>query len=507
VLSSGGHPRPRVDAARRIADTVLYEGYILYPYRASHGKNGAGVRWQFGVLVPQRHADANPLPPGAMQAAGTVSGAVETWCQQTECILEPADDASVDIRLRFLHLQARLVEQANGDGSFTPVESLTAGGELYVTWDEGVETEIDATFLLADLYAGEQVVPVELAGSDEIEALTGDDGTSLGRVIRRREALSLRILVSAEELPGPYGIARLRVRTENVTDWAGDSGSRGAVVLHSPVATHLILAVGPGSRFVSPLGPPEWARPALESCRNLSTWPVLVGGEGSSDMMLSSPMVLPDHPQIAPESPMDLFDGTENDELLSLRIMTLTDEEKVQARATDPRAAAIIEHADNLPPEIHERLHGAIRSLELSGATLRRVPDAAPSKGDTSGEIPEIWTSDTGEVKEPPLIFDPTVDASYSPETDTVDIAGRRVGKGTRVVLRPAKGRSDAQDVFLEGRIASVQAILFDADEDPHLAVTLDDDPGLDIAISHGRYRYFRIDEVEPLSDLEEAQS
>ena len=78
-----------LDAARRIADTVLYEGYILYPYRASHGKNGAGVRWQFGVLVPQRHADANPLPPGAMQAAGTVSGAVETWCQQTECILEP----------------------------------------------------------------------------------------------------------------------------------------------------------------------------------------------------------------------------------------------------------------------------------------------------------------------------------------------------------------------------------------------------------------------------------
>ena len=74
------------------------------------------------------------------------------------------------------------------------------------------------------------------------------------------------------------------------------------------------------------------------------------------------------------------------------------------------------------------------------------------------------------------------------------------------MVLRPAKGRSDAQDMFLEGRIASVQAILFDADEDPHLAVTLDDDPGADIAISHGRYRYFKIDEVEPISDLEEAQ-
>ena len=93
-----------------------------------------------------------------------------------------------------------------------------------------------------------------------------------------------------------------------------------------------------------------------------------------------------------------------------------------------------------------------------------------------------------------------------APDEGTVEIAGARIGKGSRVVLRPATGRSDAQDMFLAGRVASVQAILFDADETPHLAVTLDDDPGADVQISHGRYRYFRIDEVEPLSDLEEAQ-
>jgi hypothetical protein len=482
-----------LDAARRIADTVLYEGYILYPYRASHGKNASGVRWQFGVLVPKSQSEACPLPPGAMQAAGTVSGAVETWCQQTECILEPGDDATVDVRLRFLHLQARKVEQAEADGSYRPVESLATGGELHVTWDEGVETEFDATVRLADLYGGEHVVPVELPGSEEIEVVDG------GRIIRRRQPLTLRFVLSAEELPGPYGIARLRIRTENVTDWADRDADRGDVVLRGPVATHLILAASPGSRFVSPLDPPEWAKLAVQSCENLSTWPVLVGEEGSTDMMLSSPMVLPDYPRIAPESPMDLFDGTENDELLSLRIMTLTDEEKAEARATDPRAAAIIEHADNLPPEIYERLHGAIRSL-----------DQYPSRGAPgearADDIPEIWTDNSGHVKQPPSFFDPEVDASYSPETDTVDIAGMRIGKGSRVVLRPAKGRSDAQDMFLAGRIASVQAILFDADEDPHLAVTLDDDPGADIQISHGRYRYFRVDEVEPLSDLEEAQ-
>ena len=481
-------PDPRIDNARRIADTVLYEGYILYPYRASHGKNASGVRWQFGVLVPRRHAETHPLPPGAMPAAGTVSGAVETWCQQAECILEPGDGARIDIRLRFLHLQARIVEQAGEDGSFSPVESLVADGERHVTWDEGVETEYDATFSLAELSGGERVVPVELAGSEDVETVAG------GRIVRRRQPLWLRLVVSAEELPGPYGIVRLRVRTENVTDWAGDGDLRGDVVLRSPVATHLILAASPGTRFVSPLDPPEWAKPAISGCTNLSTWPVLLGEEGSADMMLSSPMVLPDHPQVAPESPMDLFDGTENDELLSLRIMTLTDEEKAEARATDPKAAAIIDHADNLPPEIYERLHGAIRSM-------RELP--------TQGEpaFPEIWTDDRGDVKAPPSIFDPAVDASYHPDTDTVEIAGRRIGKGSRVVLHPAKGRSDAQDMFLAGRIASVQAILFDADEDAHVAVTLDDDPGADIQMSHGRYRYFKIDEVEPLSDCEGAQA
>ena len=472
-----------LDAARRIADTVLYEGYILYPYRASHGKNGSGVRWQFGVLVPRRHADANPLPPGAMAPAGTVSGAIETWCQQTECILEPGDAGVVEIRLRFLHLQSRSAERDNGDGTFTPVESLEAGGELYVTWDEGVETEFDVSFGLAELAAGERVVPVELPGSQEIETVAG------GRVVRRRQPLSLRLIVAAEELAGPYGIVRLRVRTENVTDWGGECADRGEVVLRSPVATHLILAASPGSRFVSPLDPPEWATPAVKACTNLATWPVLLGEEGSRDMMLSSPMVLPDHPEIAPESPMDLFDGTENDELLSLRIMTLTDEEKAQARATDPRAAAIIDHADNLPPEIYERLHGAIRSLR-----------ELPRQGEPDA-FPEIWTDDSGDVKAPPAIFDPAVDATYNPETDTVEIEGKRIGKGSRVVLRPATGRSDAQDMFLEGRVASVQAILFDADEDAHVAVTLDDDPGADIQMSHGRYRYFKIDEVEPLEE------
>jgi hypothetical protein len=493
-----------LETARQIADAILYEGYILYPYRASHGKNQSKVRWQFGVLVPQAFAGANPLPPGSETVASTISGAGETWFARTECIVDPAPGATIEVRLRFLHIQSRIVEELRADGSFVPVESLEGEGGLVVTWDEGVEQEIDTVIELEALCAGEQLVPVQLEASEEMEALKTAGGHEIGRIIRRRQAIALNLRASAESLPGPYGIARLRLVTENVTDWTGAGAGREESLVRSPVATHLIIALGAGSSFVSLLDPPQWAKPAVDGCVNQHIWPVLVG-QGRPDTVLSSPMVLPDYPEIAPESPMDLFDGTENDELLSLRIMTLTDDEKAQARATDSRAAAILDSVDNMPPAVYERLHGAIRSFrEATGPGAGGVPQGIVSD---DFEFPEIWTDEkTGEVREgspikskPAPIFDAEVDASYSPETDSVPVAGVMVCKGSRVVLRPGLVRSDAQDMFLEGRTARIQAVLFDAEDQPYLAVVLDDDPAGDIHMAHGRFLYFKPYEVEPL--------
>ena len=86
-------------------------------------------------------------------------------------------------------------------------------------------------------------------------------------------------------------------------------------------------------------------------------------GEGQRDTLLSSPIILYDYPQIAPESPGDLFDGTEIDEILSLRILTMTDEEKREMRAVDERARRILERTEALPPEHFMKLHGALRGL------------------------------------------------------------------------------------------------------------------------------------------------
>jgi hypothetical protein len=204
--------------------------------------------------------------------------------------------------------------------------------------------------------------------------------------------------------------------------------------------------------------------------------------------MLSSPIILYDHPTIAPESPGDLFDSTEIDEILTLRTMALTEDEKREARATDERAAAIIDRVDSMPPELLERLHGAVRYLR-----------GAEGSGEPQGGAPVNREGEPVE-KEPELVpwWDPGADRTVSPETDGVVVAGVLVAKGSRVRLRPGQRRADAQDMFLAGREATVEAVFLDVDGNRHLAVTLEEDPAADLQRWHGRYLYFSPDEVEP---------
>jgi hypothetical protein len=134
-------------------------------------------------------------------------------------------------------------------------------------------------------------------------------------------------------------------------------------MMHSCISTHTILLIQRGA-FVSLFDPPEAMRERVKECANTHTWPVLAGSEGNNDGVLSSPIILYDYPQIAPESPGSLFDGTEIDEILTLRIMTLTDEEKAAMRLEDERVREILERTENLTPEELMKLHGTMRSLQ-----------------------------------------------------------------------------------------------------------------------------------------------
>ncbi|WP_053724863.1 hypothetical protein [Streptomyces sp. WM6378] len=468
--------RPQADdrfaAARAVADAVLFEGYVLYPYRASAAKNR--LRWQFGVLVPP------------VWGADTA----EHSFQQTECLMEPKADAAFSAELRFLRAQRRTVQQALTGGTFETVPELQLPDRVLVPWDEGVEERVEVSTTIAALTGGGHRVPFSRPAGEETELVRDAQGAVVGRLVRHARPIEGVLRLTATEIEGPYRVLQLTAVVENTSTWTPQDGvtlDREAVLPHSLVAAHLLLHLGSGA-FLSMTDPPEWAKGAVAACRNLHTWPVLAGARGHADLVLSSPIILEDHPAIAPESPGALYDATEIDEILALRTAALTDEEKREARGTDAKAAAVIDLADSMPPEVLERLHGAVRTLR----------DITGPSGDTSpSTVPELWP-DAGQTAPRPEKpwWDPASDAGFDPATDEVVIDGRTVSAGSRVLLRPGLRRSDAQDLFLHGRTAQVEAVLHDVDGTVHLAVTVEGDPGADIRREQGRFLYFQPDEV-----------
>jgi len=344
-------------------------------------------------------------------------------------------------------------------------------------WDEAVEREVTVSVTSQDLLGDGKVTRFAVPGGMDAETMAGT------RVFRRRGPLMGSLSVRATPLPGPWQAARLTVQVTNQSDGTVEASriaSREDALPAALVAAHLIIRVS-GGAFLSMTDPPEWASPQVAACQNTGCWPVLAGPEGSRQVMLAAPIILPDHPQVASESPGELYDGTEIDEILTLRTLALSAQEKAAARATDPRAAALIDRIDAMDAPTMAQLHGTIRAMSAH----------RPASGPASPASP------AGEGEHVPW-WDPGADASVSPGTDAVFVAGHRVARGSRVILRPGRRRADAQDMFLAGRAALVEAVLLDVDDTAYLAVTLADDPAADLQSAHGRFLYFAPDEVEP---------
>jgi hypothetical protein len=469
--------------ARQVADAVLYEGYLLYPYHQAAPKNQ--VRFQFGVLMPPGYAQVDPHEPAA---------------QQTECLLECPDNAQVRVLARFLQLQDRCVQSFSPDtGELEDVGALYVDGTEYTSWSDAAEREQRATVTVADLLAGDEDLEFHIGPGELAEDINDQAGRQAGRLVRSWSALDGAIRLHAERVAGPYQALRLRLRLENTSTPRAQFAVREDGLRHAMIAAHLLIAV-PGGRFLSMTEPPEWAAAEVSACENIGTWPVLAGPPDCRDLLLSSPVILYDHPEIAAESAGQLFDSTEIDEILTLRTLALTDAEKRAARATDSRVAEMMDRLDDLPPEMLERLHGAIRYLREAPAGARLAADAAVSNGagavaNGAAADPESMITDRPKVP----WWDPGSDSTVSPETDHVLVDGVRVARHSRVVMRPGTRRADAQDLFLAGREAIVEAVLHDVDGQVHLAVLPVDDPASDLQRQHGRFLYFAPDEVEPL--------
>lgn len=432
--------------ARAVADAVLYEGYLLYPYRATSAKNQS--RWQFGVLGPQ---DAEQRGIG------------ENSTLSADVLIQPGGAAALSVVVRFLQLQHRAVERATDDGGFEAVDELIAGDRSWLRWDEAIEHEIPfGPILLGDI-DGTLRLPLVIPAGTDVE------NVEAGRLVRTRRELRAELTLTAEP---DGGLTRVSVTIHNLAPSATDKDDAIAASL---IGTHALTEVQ-GGQFVSLLEPPPDAADAVARCRRHRCFPVLAGPAGAHDLMLISPIILYDHPEIAEQSDGALYDSTEIDEILTLRIMTMTDQEKDQARATDPRAAAIIDRCDTMSPEALLNLHGVLR-------------DPHATAGD-AGLIPQIpdgvdW-------------WDPLADNAVNPGVDAVLVDGVRVSCGSRVRLRPTR-RADAQDLFYADKVARVTSVHETVDGETHVGVVIEDDPAADLHEWYGRYLYFAPDEVEPL--------
>ncbi|HTS36991.1 MAG TPA: hypothetical protein VMH04_15060 [Candidatus Solibacter sp.] len=313
--------------ADQIAKAALYEGYLLYPYRPSAVKNRQ--RWNFGVIYPPAYGEADD--------------GCSLSTMQTEILALGTSVSRIEVRLRFLQLE-------------TAIDSAAATPR---GWQYAVEREIILPARpLQELCASACVhsvrLPAEKRTVDEM-----DDGQR-SATTRVQEAIEGRIEIKAESPESE--IFRIRVRVSNTTSMTGPS-NRDAALLRSLVSAHIVLGVESGE-FVSLLEAPGRLQFLAAQCENLGVWPVLVGHPGERDTVMASPIFLYDYPQIAPESAGDLFDGTEIDEILSLRIMTLTDDEKAEIRRSDDRARQILDRTEAMPAEHFMRMHGAMRKVD-----------------------------------------------------------------------------------------------------------------------------------------------
>ncbi len=324
------------DPVRAIADAVLYEGYVLWPYRRSALKNAQ--RWTFGGVFPRAHSEA--------RAAGD-----DLWTMQTQCLVEGPPQARVGVGVRFLHVVWRQLLDAGGQ----PVDELTADGERRLSWEEAAEREHALAPTPLHRLARPRRLSIAIAAGREREPLG-----PAGSVERSWQPLAGAIRVWSEPLAP--ALQRLTVRIENTTPWAG--GPREAALRRTFCSTHTVLRVR-GGAFVSLTDPPPALAEAAAACENSGTWPVLVGEEGARDTLLSSPIILSDHPRIAAESPGDLFDGGEIDQLLTLNILGLTDVEKAEMRASDPRVRELLERTERLTPDQLMAMHGTVRQLQV----------------------------------------------------------------------------------------------------------------------------------------------
>jgi hypothetical protein len=410
-----------MDIAEKVARAVLYEGYMLYPYRPSALKNQR--RLMLGTLYPRRFVEPKlSSSPYRLQA---------------EFLALVSPRTLLKVSLRFLQIRNAFEE--------------TCGNDFVTTPQKGQEREVlFGPLPLNDLCGNPRTVPFAFGETDASQPE--------GRVIEGR------IRIEGYELAG--SARKLTTTVENLTSIAeSDSHSHfpDSLLCHAIASPQLIFRIESGE-FVSPLDPPEQFRAEVARCQNTGVFPVLIGEPGSRNAVLASPVILYDYPQVASESGGDFFDATEIDELLSLRVKTLTDEEKSQMRSANINSREILQRVETASPEALTALHGRLRRLD----GLDDEPKRNEISGVASSDAEEPFTSDL------------------------------KIGDQVRIWPRRS---ADIMDTVLTGQIATVESVETDFEDRLHIAVVLQVDPGAELGFERriGHRFFFAREELERL--------
>jgi hypothetical protein len=361
-----------------LVDSLLYEGYALYPYTPGATKNATPT--PFGIVYPPAYARALPTTHDHLEL---------------QCIVEGEGELTAEVRF------------------------LLPSGERHVAEPERLEGE--GEFELCDVRVRTKLESRRLKGSDPFS----------------RGGLDLR---------------RVSFRVENLTE-VSEGLERGEALRYSLISTHPVVRVSGGARFVSQLDAP---------CDSVNTWPVLASPE--DDVMIGAAIVLPDHPQIAPESRGNLFDNTEIEEALVLHVHALSDGERAEIEEQDSAVKEMIDRALAVTPAEVLKLHGRV---ELRDPVTREPPRPSAAVRDPTRGLPEV------------------------------EVDGAVFRRGGRVVVREGID-ADLHARMLQGRTVTVERIHRDYDGRVHLGVSVDE-PGHEIMRETGRFLWFFPAELEVL--------
>jgi len=333
---------PRLEDLTR---ALLYEGYALFPYHRAAVKNTKPV--PFGAVYPEAYRAHHPEAPSLIQ---------------TECLVVGAgEDLAVQASVRFLQLQTIELQEWTEAAGLRVVESLAAGAETHQSGWQGVEREVRPQSLALWRCAADWTAcRIEFPERRQSRLLHDARRQIIGRRLARTADLTGRVTVAYSPVEGREDCYQVAVRIHNATPVPDAATlSRDEIARHAFLSTHTLLTVT-GGEFRSVLEPePEWETVAAQ-CRNVGTWPVLLDGDQTT--LLSSPIILHDYPELAPQSQGDLFDGSEIEEALLLHLAAMSDAEKKTLATADDRLRAMLERVSQVTPQEILNLHGVLHA-------------------------------------------------------------------------------------------------------------------------------------------------